>query len=268
MEEIGITSVPILNENKEILSIKFLHASSIHATHDLNVPVVIMAGGKGTRLLPLTQVLPKPLVTVDDRTITEIIMDQFSQFGCRQFDMIVNYKKALIKAFFADFDKDYDITFTDEQEFLGTGGGIKLLEGKYDDSFFLTNCDILIEEDYGDILRKHRKDQDIITIVCAVKTFTVPYGTVEVDDRGCVRAFVEKPSQTHMVNTGLYVINPRFLDYIPANKFIHITSVIERCIESGEKVGIYPVQAGNWWDMGQMKELEKMRNGFQRKKEI
>ena len=268
MEKTAVTSLPILNQDFEIVTIKFLHASAIHASEDLDVPVVIMAGGKGTRLLPLTQVIPKPLVTIDDRTITEIIMDQFMQFGCNDFNMIVNYKKALIKAFFSEYDKkDCHVSFTDEEEFMGTGGGIKLLEGRYDDSFFLTNCDILIEEDYGDILRKHKKDGDIITIVCAVKKFTVPYGTVEVDEKGCVARFKEKPSQTHMVNTGLYVIHPRFLDYIPDNTFIHITQVIEKCIENGEKVGVYPVQEGNWWDMGQMNELERMRTRFQRRKE-
>lgn len=267
MEKAGITSLPILNNDFEIVSIKFLHASAIHATHDLDVPVVIMAGGKGTRLLPLTQVIPKPLVTIDDRTITEMIMDQFMQFGCNDFNMIVNYKKALIKAFFSEYEDEYHVSFTDEEEFMGTGGGIKLLQGKYDDSFFLTNCDILIEEDYGDILKKHKKDGDIITIVCAIKKFTVPYGTVEMDENGCVARFKEKPSQTHMVNTGLYVIHPRFLDYIPENTFIHITQVIEKCIANGEKVGIYPIQEGNWWDMGQMTELEKMRQRFQRRKE-
>ena len=267
MEQKGITSIPILNQQHEIVSIKFLHGTAIHASHDLNVPVVIMAGGKGTRLLPLTQTIPKPLITIDDRTITEVIMDRFSEFGCNQFNMIVNYKKELIKSFFASYDKNYQISFTDELEFMGTGGGLKLLNGLYQDSFFLTNCDILVEEDYGDILHSHKKNGDIITMVCAMKKYTVPYGTVETDQSGCVKKFREKPSQTYLINTGLYVINPRFLEYIPDNTFIHITAVIEQCIANNERVGVYPVRAGSWWDMGQMKELEDMRKGFRMNRE-
>lgn len=262
MKQHHITSVPILNSKKEIITIKFLHASPSYTSDHLNVPVVIMAGGKGTRLEPYTKVLPKPLIPVGVKTITELIMDKFTGFGCDRFNMIVNYKKDLIKAFFLDEEKHYHVSFTDEQQFMGTGGGLKLLAGMYDSTFFMTNCDILIDEDYGEILNQHKADNRIITMVCALKTITVPYGTIQISEDGYVKELEEKPSMTYKVNTGLYVIEPRFLDYIPDNTFIHITDAIEACISAGEKVGVYPISETSWWDMGQFSELEKMQKKF------
>lgn len=262
MKDNHISSVPILNSKNEIITIKFLHARPIHTSSSLNVPVVIMAGGKGTRLNPLTQVLPKPLIPVNDKTITEIIMNKFLEFGCDDFNMIVNYKKELIKTFFLDVEKEYQVSFIDENDYMGTGGGLKLLSGMFNSSFFMTNCDILVDEDYGEILRQHESDNRIVTMVCAMKNITIPYGTVEIDDNGLVKSLTEKPNITYMVNTGFYVINPRFLEYIPRNTFVHITDVIEMCIKKGEKVGVYPISETSWWDMGQFNELEKMQNKF------
>lgn len=262
MRENGISSVPILNSKKEIITIRFMNAEAAHTTNKLNVPVVIMAGGKGTRLHPITKVLPKPLVPINDKNITEIIMNQFKEFGCDKFNMIVNYKKNMIKAFFHEASNKYDVEFTDEEKFLGTGGGLKLLEGKYESTFFMTNCDILIDEDYGEIIKQHEADRRIITMVCAMKTMTIPYGTVELDSNGTVKGLNEKPSNTYMVNTGFYVINPKFFEYIPQDTFIHITEVIDRCIQAGEKVGVYPIAETSWSDMGQLSELKKMQEKF------
>lgn len=262
MKENNILSVPILNNKHEIITIKFLNATPIHTSSELHVPVVIMAGGKGTRLEPLTQVLPKPLIPINDKTITEIIMDKFNEFGCDRFNMIVKYKKELIKTYFHECDKPYQIRFTDEEQFLGTGGGLALLKGQYKSSFFVTNCDILIDEDYGEILRQHEEEKRIITLVCALKNITIPYGTVELGTDGLVKALKEKPSTAYKVNTGFYVIDPRLLEYIPDDTYIHITDIIQRCIDAGEKVGIYPISETNWWDMGQLSELGKMRREF------
>ena len=257
-----ITSVPVLNDKDEIITIRFLNAETVHTSSDLNAPVVIMAGGKGERLKPITQILPKPLVSIDNRTITEVIMDGFLEFGCNDFNMIVNYKKDLIKAFFQSNEKGYNVRFTDETEYRGTAGGLKLLEGMYDNSFFMTNCDIFVDEDYGQIMKHHKENNDIITLVCALKEFTVPYGTIELSEDGSVKGLTEKPSNRYMVNTGFYVIDPRFLEYIPDNTFIHITEVIEKCIAAGETVGVYPISENNWWDMGQIDELKTMRDKF------
>ncbi len=259
MTEKHVSSIPILNSKHEIITIKFLNKDEdVHTVSNLDLPVVIMAGGKGTRLQPLTNVLPKPLIPIGDKTITEIIMDKFREFGCNRFNMIVNYKKDLIRAFFAENPNAYDVSFVEEKEFLGTGGGLYLVKEMYDGPFFFTNCDILIIDDYGEIVKQHTEDERIITMICALKQIPIPYGTVEIDNNGHVKELHEKPNNAYMVNTGCYLIDPRFLDYIPDNTFIHITDVIEKCIKNGEKVGVYLISEKNWLDMGNFKEMNSM----------
>lgn len=260
MRKHGITAVPIVNEKMEIISIEFLYKQLSEIKEKLNIPVVIMAGGKGTRLQPYTQVVPKPLIPVGEKTILEHIMDRFEEFECRHFDLIVNYKKNFIKAFFLDCDNDRDVSFYDEEEFLGTGGGLRLLKGVYNDTFFVSNCDILIEEDYGKMIEYHKSQKNIITMVCAMKNVEIPYGTIQMSKGGSVEKISEKPVFPLMTNTGLYIVEPEFLDKIPPNTFIHITDIIQKCIDEGERVGAYPISEEAWLDMGQMEELEKMRS--------
>lgn len=261
MKSVSVTSLPILNKNMEIVSIKFINDKGVYDYRKLDIPVFIMAGGKGTRLKPFTDVLPKPLIPIGEKTITERIMDHFISFGCDKFDMIVNYKKNLIKAFFQDNEK-YNVTFTDEDVFLGTAGGLKYIENKVKSTFFMTNCDVIIDDDYASIIEHHKQSNAIITMVCTVKNYNIPYGTIKLDCDGNVSSLEEKPNYSFLVNTGMYVIEPEFLKYIPDNKFIHITDVIEKCIEEGKVVGMYPISENAWMDMGEMHELEKMRARF------
>lgn len=258
MREKKITSVPILDNDQNIISIKFLNKSDVYRKINLDIPVVIMAGGKGTRLHPYTQILPKPLIPINDKTITELIMDKFEAFGCKKFNMIVNYKKNLIKAFFMDSELNHNVEFTDEHEFMGTGGGLKFLTGKYDSTFFMTNCDVLIDEDYGEILNYHKGKKNIITMICAIKNITIPYGTVTISSEGQALQLKEKPNFSFMTNTGVYVIEPAFLEHIPEQTYIDITDVIQNCIDKGKSVGIYPISENAWMDMGQISELVKM----------
>jgi len=259
MRENAISALPIINKDRKMLSIHFINANPVYKNTNLNIPVIIMAGGKGTRLYPYTQILPKPLIPIGEKTITELIMDHFEEFGCNQFNMIVNYKKNLIKAFFQDSERNRCMEFTDEIEFMGTGGGLKLLDGKYDTTFFMSNCDIIVQEDYGEILKYHREQNNIITIVCAMKNVTISYGTIKVSETGQALQLNEKPNFPLIANTGFYVIEPKFLERIPSDTFIHITDVIKKCIEGGDRVGVYPICESSWMDMGNMEELEKMK---------
>lgn len=258
-----ITAVPIVNSKNEILDIKFWR-EEIQDKEDgrraLNIPLVIMAGGKGMRLRPYTDILPKPLIPIGDRAITEHIMDRFAKYNCTHIIMIVKYKKDFIKAYFTDNETKRDIVFIEEQEYLGTGGGLKLLSGQIKDTFFMSNCDILINADYAEILDYHRKSGNIITMVCARKDFEIPYGTVCLDSDNQIIEMKEKPHFDYYVNTGLYVIEPSFLEYIPQNIFVHITDVIEKCVKNGEKAGSYLIRDDDWMDMGQLDELEKMKD--------
>ena len=259
MRELKVRSVPIVNSNGEIIKVFFNDEVVERDKAVLDIPVVIMAGGKGTRLYPYTQILPKPLIPIGEKTITEHIMSRFEEYGCRHFDMIVNYKKNFIKSYFQDNENAKDVCFIEEEEFQGTGGGLKLLEGKYQGTFFMTNCDILIEEDYSKILEYHQSSHNIITMVCAEKNMVIPYGTVEVSKEGRATDLKEKPSFSFITNTGFYVIEPEFLDMIPDNTFIHITDVIQKCIDLGKSVGVYKISEDKWLDMGQLEEMEKMK---------
>lgn len=267
MRSRSITAVPIVNEQKEIIEIRFWRdifrdmeeSGQPKQYRNLAISLVIMAGGKGTRLRPYTDILPKPLIPVGDKTITEHIMDRFAVYGCEQVMMIVNYKKDFIKAYYADNEVHRDITFVEEEEYLGTGGGLRLLANKVEDTFFMSNCDILVDADYADIFDYHKQSGNIVTVVCAEKKFEIPYGTVKLGQDNRIVALEEKPKFDYCVNTGFYVIEPAFLERIPRNTFIHITDIIEMCIAEGDKVGCYLISDDAWMDMGQFDELDKMK---------
>lgn len=260
MKEKTIRSVPIVDEAGKIIGIRFIddYTSAHREAKKIDVPVVIMAGGKGIRLQPYTNILPKPLIPIGEKTITEHIMDRFENAGCSKFSMIVNYKKHLIKAYFKDNEIKRDIDFIDEAEFLGTAGGLRLLIGKYKDSFFVSNCDIIIEGDYADIYEYHKKSKNIATVVCAVKNMTLPYGVISTTESGRITGIKEKPDISSIVNTGLYVLEPQFLEKIPEGEVSQITDVFQKCINDGVKIGLYPVSEESWMDMGQLDELKKM----------
>lgn len=259
MEQYKIRSLPILNDRQEIVKLYFDDGCIEEEKEQLDIPVVIMAGGKGTRLYPYTQILPKPLIPIGEKTITEHIMERFEKYGCNRFVIIVNYMKHFIKSYFVDCEHKKNINFVEEEAFLGTGGGLKLLEKQMNSTFFLTNCDILIEENYSEILSYHKKNKNIITMVCAVKNILIPYGTVEVNEKNQVINLKEKPKLSFVTNTGLYVLEPEFLKLIPENTFVHITDIIQESIDKGVKVGVYKISEDKWLDMGQLEELEKMR---------
>ena len=225
----------------------------------IDVPLVIMAGGKGTRLYPYTKILPKPLMPIGDETITERIIESFTRFGCKKVIMILNYKSNMIKSYFDDIKKDYEIDFVEEEEFLGTGGGLKLIKNKINSRFFLSNCDILLDVDYSSIIRNHIQYNNTITFVCSMKNVVIPYGVVKTDENGHIIEMKEKPDYSFMVNTGLYLIEPDVIDAINDKEFIHFPDLAKRLIDNGKNVGAYPVSERAWMDMGQFAEMEDMK---------
>ena len=148
MKRYSLQAVPILDDENYVLNIYFWNGKEFcQKKEDIDIPVVMMAGGKGTRLFPYTKVLPKPLIPVGDLTIAELIIRQFCDCGCHDYYMIINYKKNMIKAYFNEIERDYNLCYVDEDKPLGTGGGLSLLKGRINETFILTNCDILIRED-------------------------------------------------------------------------------------------------------------------------
>ena len=223
-----------------------------------DIPLVIMAGGKGTRLYPYTKILPKPLIPIGDTTITERIIESFKRYGCKRVIMILNHKANMIKAYMNDLEKDYDLEFVEEKEFLGTAGGIRLLRDKIDSTFFLSNCDILLNADLECVYRTHKMKGNMITFVCSMKDVVIPYGVVETDENGGITAIQEKPDFSFLVNTGLYMLEPEVMDDIGEGEYIHLPDLAKRYMMKGKKVGVFPVSDRSWMDMGQFSEMENM----------
>lgn len=262
MRKMRAEVMPILDENGTLIDVWFWNdlfkKAEFSQRNKIDLPVVIMAGGKGTRLKPITNVIPKPLVPVGDKTILEVIMDQFESIGCHKFYMSVNYKADMMKYYLSQLDHKYDIEFFMEDKPLGTIGSVSLLKGKIRTPFFVSNCDSINEQDYRDVWDYHVNNRNDMTIVTMVKSFKIPYGVIETGEDGLMTALKEKPEQTYQVNTGVYILNPELIDEIPEGEFFHITHLMEKVQKRGGRVGCFPVSEHSWKDMGEWPEYLKM----------
>lgn len=229
------------------------------ATADIlkSCPLVIMAGGKGTRLEPFTKILPKPLIPIGEKPIIQVIVDKFKARGTEEFYFVVNYKGEMIQSYFKHIEDKYDVKYLWEKDFYGTAGGLKMMEGRVDEDIFVSNCDVIIQAKYENILEFHRAQNSALTIVSAIQHYRIPYGVVDFKSGGDVVNIIEKPEYTFTVNTGLYVMNKRALEFIPEGVHMDMTDLISQLIKSGEKVITYPVNENEYIDIGQWEEYKK-----------
>jgi dTDP-glucose pyrophosphorylase len=258
--------IPVVNQYSVVVDVliwaKVFGNGKREIRQALDVPVVIMAGGRGTRLEPFTKVLPKPLVPIHDKPIIEHIIERFTKSGCSDFYLTVNYKGKILKAYFEELQPNYQVKFIEEQKPLGTAGSLQYLHGCFDQPFFVTNCDIIIKADYTNLYEFHQKGCYDITLVASAKEYIIPYGTCELNGDGHLSHINEKPKYDFLINTGLYVLNPSVLDLIPENKFCHITHLIEDAKKHGKKVGVFPIDDDAWIDVGQWGEYKKILEKF------
>lgn len=230
-----------------------------------DVPLVIMAGGKGTRLYPYTKILPKAIIPIGDYSITERIIQSFHKYGCCKVYMVLNYKAGIIKAFMRETDTHCDVDFVHEEKDSGTAGGLYLLKDKLKSTFFLSNCDVLINDDLACAYKTHIAQGNQITYICAMKNWMIPYGVVETENDGKIRTITEKPQFSFLVSTGVYIIEPCVLEEIEKGEFIHIPDLTERCVQKGMRIGVFPVSEKAWLDMGQIDEMKNMLREFESK---
>jgi len=255
--------MPIVSPSGELINIIFwedLFKETRPEKTDakINLPVIIMAGGKGTRLKPLTNVLPKPLIPIGEKTFLEEIMDRFVGCGCHDFYLSVNYKAEIIRYYLDTLqNNDYRVHYFQEDTPLGTAGSLHLLNGKIQSTFFVSNCDIIIDQDYHDILKYHRDNSNEATVVAAIKNYGIPYGTLTTREDGLLKSIEEKPQIVFKINTGFYILEPHLLAEIPENQFYHITSLIEKLQQEGRRVGVFPVSEKSWTDIGNWDEYSK-----------
>ena len=251
-----IECMPVLDEQNNLVTVYFwddlFGKDEKRQYQNLNLPVVIMAGGKGTRLKPLTNVIPKPLIPIGETTILEEIMDRFTEVGCSDFFLSVNYKAETIKHYFTQLHANtYNISYFQESKPLGTAGSLYLIKNNIRSTFFVSNCDIIINEDYNEILNYHKANNNELTIVSALKHYPIPYGIIETKKDGVLSELKEKPELTFQINSGMYILEPHLLNEIPENEFFHITQLIENIQNRNGRVGVFPVSQGSWEDIGE-----------------
>ena len=253
--------MPILSETGELHDVIFwddiFHTKFNINQNKINLPVVVMAGGEGSRLKPITNVLPKPLIPIKDKTIIEEIFSSFSKYGCNDFYISVNYKADFIEYYLKEQNLPYNISFFREEKPLGTAGSLYLVKDKIKETFFVTNCDILIDEDYYEILDYHKKNGNEITIVAALKNYEIPYGVIETGENGKLIEIQEKPDITFKINSGMYILEPHLLNEIPQNNFFHITHLINKLLKRDGKIGVFPVSEKSWIDIGNWQDYLK-----------
>ena len=256
--------IPVVNKNKKVKKILLWQSffkSRKKIDKKLNIKVVVMAGGKGTRLNPLTKVLPKPLVPIKDKPIVDHIMENFMKFGINDFFFTIKYKMEIIKAYFKDRKSNFKVRYLEEKKPLGTAGGLKKLYGKVKTSFFVTNCDVLVDANLVDFFNFHKKEKSDLSIVVASKKYNVPYGVCQFT-KSRLDKIVEKPKLNYFVNAGLYLVNPIVLKLIPKNKYFDMNNLIKKSIEKGLKVSVYPIPQKNWTDIGQLADYKKHLNQY------
>lgn len=254
--------MPVLDNDNKLIQLYFwedIFDTSLEIKYGglRGVPVVIMAGGKGTRLRPITNIIPKPLVPLGEKPVIEIIADNFNKMGVTDFYFSVNYKAEMIKDYFEKVTgKDYNIKYFHEEKPLGTAGSLYMLKETINSTFFVSNCDIIINQDYEEVYNYHKSNGNELTLVSALKHYHIPYGTIEIQENGILKDIKEKPDLTFQINAGMYVIEPHLLNEIPENKFFHITELIDKIRKRNGRIGVFPVSERSWFDIGEWKEYQ------------
>ncbi len=185
-------------------------------------------------------------------------MADFVEVGCNQFYLSVNYKSDMIRHYFNELkNPDYEIEYFEEGKPLGTAGSMYLLKDKIHSTFFVSNCDILIDQDLEEIYKYHVGNKNDITVVSAIKQYKIPYGTIETSQNGVLSSLDEKPELIFQINTGMYILEPQVLRMIPENIFFHLTHLIDLVKRGGGKVGVFPVPENSWQDIGNWEDYNK-----------
>lgn len=252
--ELQMKLVPILDNEMHIVDIINLQKYKTR----LPIDAVLMAGGKGERLRPLTEKTPKPLLTVGEKAIIDHNVDRLINHGIQHISVTVNYLKEQIEAHYLEPRNDVKINTVREPKFLGTIGSIKYVPEFYNDTILLMNSDLFTNIDYEDFFL-HFKQYDAEMSVAAIPyNVSIPYGILDLDGRN-IQGLLEKPKYTYYANAGIYLIKRRALDEIPDETFFNATDLVEKLIGEGKKVIRYPLN-GTWIDIGNPQEYQKAQD--------
>lgn len=250
----NIHEIPLKNNNGEIIEIISI-ASLIKPTLYSN-PIVIMAGGLGTRLRPLTDTLPKPMLKVGSKPILQIILERFRQQGFRNIFLCVNYKSHIIEEYFGDGSKyGLNITYIKEEKRMGTAGALSLIPNLYED-FIVMNGDILTDIDFAKMLAFHHSNYSHATMGVREYTTQIPYGVVNTLDNK-ITSIEEKPSLSFKVSAGIYILSPNSLSLIPRDKFFDMPALFEASLEKKDYNTLSYLIEDYWIDIGRKEEYDR-----------
>ena len=220
-----------------------------------NINFVVMAGGKGERLLPFTKYLPKALYYKNDKILISSIIDSFKNFGFKRGYICLNYKSNLIKSYLKETEKKISLKFFTEKKFLGTVGGLSLLKKNLSENFFLTNCDLLIDFDYKSLMDFHLSHNNDLTIISAYRNIKIPYGCCEISKGGILKSIKEKPNFQYLFNTGFYIMKKKLIDNIKKNQPVDMDKFINVLLKKKKKIRVFPVPEKNWIDFVEEKNI-------------
>ena len=222
---------------------------------------VVLAGGKGTRLAPYTSILPKPLMPIGDMPILEVMLTQMKRAGVDEVILTVGHLASLMRAYFGYGEQwDMNIHYSYEKEPLGTAGPIALVKD-LNDTFLVTNGDVLTTLDLNDLFDFHQKEGGIATIAVHKRQVRIDLGVVQSNADHTVTGYIEKPTNDYTVSMGIYVFEPRILEYIPVNQRLDFPDLVLKLIAAGEKVVAYPFD-GYWMDLGRADDYQKANEDF------
>ncbi|RRS31270.1 MAG: alcohol dehydrogenase [Epsilonproteobacteria bacterium (ex Lamellibrachia satsuma)] len=223
--------------------------------------VVLMVGGLGTRLRPLTEHIPKPMLKVGDKPILETIMLNFKKYGFTNIILSVSYKSEIIEAYFKDGQEfGINIEYVHENKRMGTAGALSLMRDKLNEPFFVMNGDLLTNINFEHMMDYHLSNNAVATMGVREYDFQVPYGVVNVDGAN-ILSIVEKPVHSFFVSGGVYMLNSKVLDFIPNNEFYDMPTLFEKVIESKMKSISFPIRE-YWLDIGRLEEFEKANSEY------
>jgi len=254
-----IHQIPIIDEKGNLIGLEILD-ELISKEIKLN-KVVLMVGGLGTRLRPLTKNIPKPMLKVGNKPILQTIVEKFSHYGYKNIVMCVNYKLNIIQDYFGDGSKfGVNIDYILEDKRMGTAGGLGLIDEKLTEPFFVMNADLLTNVNFDHLYDFHVTNNSMATMCVQDYDFKVPYGVVNVENTK-ILSIEEKPTQKYFVNAGIYMLSPDCLKYIPHNQFYDMPTLFEKLISENENVISFPLRE-YWLDIGHIDEYEKANEEF------
>ena len=223
-----------------------------------NISTIIIAGGEGKRMESFSRILPKPLLPIGNKTMIEVIMENFLKIGINKFSIMTNYKSEIIKSYLSEKKIIKNIILYKEKKPLGTAGCLSLLDKKkITNNFFVTNCDIIVKEDLSKILDFHLKNKNIVTIIACNYKYQLPYGICKVKSNGRLIDIIEKPEFSYLINTGLYILNKKVLKILKLNKYLDFNHLIDNCNKKKFKIAIYPIDQESWVDIGTLSKYHE-----------